>query len=194
MFSTLSASSLDSKQTFQGKVYFAKCYSGLGTKFEQEVNKRLARWRIPSVYLKCIRIILILHSCGCPQRIFNALATSWLNAWVTKRRSQSLASSCPYCTQWLSSSSIEHFACCKEFVGFANHFLKLPRETSLALFLVLVEDHPNIVCKRALHLYLCKITFDSGRHGNPALAYLVYRANLIKFVTKFPRFVTNIQT
>jgi hypothetical protein len=191
-----SASSLDSKQMFQGKLYFALFYVAVSDKFSRELNRRLARWKLPqfNYYLECMRVSSVLHACNCPQRIFNALAVTWLNGWVTERRRQKLSSFCPFCPLWLSCDSIEHFSVCKYFHGLARHFLYLPRINSTRTFLVWVDAPPPILCKRALHVYLCKSVFDAVRHGNKAPGFSIYRANLMKFATKFPNFIHHYTT
>jgi hypothetical protein len=188
-----SASSIDTKQTFQGKVYFALFYVAVSDKFSRELNRRLARWEIPLInyYVECMRVSSILHAWNCPQRVFNALAVTWLNGWVTERRRQKLSSFCPFCPLWLSCESIEHFSVCRYFHGLARHFLFLPRANSSRTFLVWVDAPPPIICKRALHVYLCKTVFDAVRHGNKAPGFSIYRANLMKFVALFPNFVSN---
>jgi hypothetical protein len=133
----------------------------------------------------------VLVACNCPQAIFNALAVTWLNGWVTERRRSNVISSyCPFCSLWLSADSIEHFSVCRYLRGLAEHFLLIkPKINSRRIFLVLQNDHPQIICKRALHVYLCKSMYDAWRHGNKAPGFRIYRANLMRFVAKRPNFI-----
>jgi hypothetical protein len=186
-----SVSALDSKMKFQGKVYFARFYVPIGNKFSSEINRRLDRLNIPDcVYSnECTRVALKLFGNNCPTRVFNSLAVTWLNGWVTERRRQTISSHCPYCTLWFSCESIEHFAVCKYFRCLGEYFLLLPKGNSLRIFLLFVDASPQIICKRALHIYLCKSMFDALRHGDKTPGFRIYRANLMKFVSKNSNFI-----
>ena len=96
--------------------------------------------------------------------------------------------SCMFCHKWLSVDSIEHFSQCRVSSALAEHFLKLPRRINLKKFICLDEERSDLICKRALHLYLLKKVYDQARFGNDAWQ-LNYRAQLLCFVTNFPCFI-----
>ena len=85
----------------------------LSTKIYARFRPRCIIGDRQDTYLAYQRTSLIL-SFGppIPLRCMSALLLTWLNGWVTERRcpsTQSLSSSCPFCCEWLSESSIEHF-------------------------------------------------------------------------------------
>ena len=120
----------------------------------------------------------------------SALFLTRLNGWVTERRcpsTQQLSSSCPFCCEWLSESSIEHFSICKILKHASRNFLGLCEIANRTQFLCL-EDEPEVtIVKRVLHLYLVKRTFDFCRHISFDKWYFTYRNFLVKFVAELPR-------
>ena len=69
----------------------------------------------------------------------------------------------------------------------------MPRRSSLRIFLCLAQEQPSVLAKRALHLYLLKRTFDACRHGRKKYE-LVYWAELLTFLSRFPNYVTDYRT
>jgi hypothetical protein len=73
---------------------------------------------------------------------------------------------------------MERFSTCKYFAGLANHFSRLPRETSLNMFLVLEEDQRLVTSQTSFVSVPCSCAFANLCL---ALAVMVTMRNLIAF-------------
>jgi hypothetical protein len=124
-----------------------------------------------------------------PQRILNAVLSTWLNAWITGYKNEEGISHCPFCNFLLGSATIKHFSECKSLNFLSRHFLKLPLPHDRVKFLALANEPPEFIAKRALHLYLVKGTFDRCRKSSFHSWWLVYRGVLMQFVAKYPSFI-----
>ena len=91
----------------------------------------------------------------------------------------------------MSFDSIEHIAVCPLASKFGDHFLKLPRGVSLRKFLCLENEPPNVIIKRAVHVYVLKQTYDQCRFGRFHNVHLVYRAKFLSLMSKYPRLLTD---
>jgi len=129
-----------------------------------------------------------------PQRVFNAIFLTWMNGWITHSRFQSY-SRCRICSLSFTDDSLRHFSVCHIQQGLAEYFFDLPHGGSSKKFLCLENELPEVIKKRAIHLYILKKTYDYCRHNctrfNHEVLVYNYRANLISFFCKYPRLRSN---
>jgi hypothetical protein len=185
------AGSLDSKTVFQRCAYDA-IFMELRT-FEviPYVNRRLRKLSSNESVncMSALRTGSHLFHRAVPQRILNAVLSTWLNAWISGYRNEEGISHCPFCNFLLGSATLKHFSECKSLNFLSRHFLKLPLPHDRVKFLALANEPPEFVAKRALHLYLAKGTFDRCRKSSFHSWWLVYRGVLMQFVAKYPNFI-----
>lgn len=120
-----------------------------------------------------------------PSRVLNALFLAWNNAWVTQGRFQDHTTKCVFCEEWLSDNTISHYSTCRDCVGAAQHFLQIPRPSSITRFLCLQEENPDITIRRTVHLYCLKSSIDSK--CGPNNWYYHYRATFVRLLASFPK-------
>ena len=113
-----------------------------------------------------------------------------MNGWITQSRFQAYAK-CRICGRPFTDDKLQHFAVCHMQQGLAEYFFDLPAGGSCKKFVCLENEYPEVLKKRAIHLYIFKKTYDFCRHHHPSFHYeaLVYnyRANLASFFCKYPR-------
>ena len=140
------------------------------------------------------RLCNVLKNFQLPQCVFNAIFLTWMNGWITHARFQSYAR-CRICDLRFTDDSLEHFAVCHIQQGLAQYFFDLPFGGSCKKFVCLENENPEIVKKRAIHLYIFKKAYDfcrhhGGRFSHETLVYS-YRSNLVSFFGKYPKLKSN---